>query len=71
VTGTSGTPSTGTVGTSPTTTATSYQLNGITHPNEYSGKRVEVIGTVVNTRATNAMPMLRVTSVRVLGDTCP
>jgi hypothetical protein len=83
VTGTSGTSSTTTVGRSSTTTASSYQLSGMTKPSEYSGKRVEVTGTVVNTRvnarsrrnssassANNAMPMLFVTSVRVLSDTC-
>jgi len=63
--------------------AGSYQLSGITNPNEYSNKRVEITGMVVNTRANasarrnsnassgnNTMPMLRVTSVRVLGENC-
>jgi hypothetical protein len=74
---------TGASGTSSPNVATSYQLSGITNPNEYSGKRVEIRGTVVNTRVnasarrnsnassgSNTTPMLRVTSVRVLGDTC-
>ena len=64
-------------------TATSYQLTGITNPNEYANKRVEINGTLNNTRVSassrrnsnassgnNAMPMLRVTSVRVLGESC-
>jgi hypothetical protein len=69
-------PQSGTYGSSQTTSTTtstsgaastsSYQLSGITHPNEYSGKRVEITGTLTNARAR----MLRVTSVRVLGDNC-
>lgn len=75
---TSGTSETGSAGA-----ATSYQLSGVTNPNEYSGKRVEITGTVINARAgassrrssnassgNSAMPMLRVTSVRVLGENC-
>ena len=74
---------TGTSGTTSTDAASSYQLSGITNPNEYSGKRVEITGMLVNTRVNasarrnsnassgaSAVPMLRVTSVRVLGDTC-
>jgi hypothetical protein len=60
---------TGTSGTTSTTAASSYRLSGITNPGEYSGKRVEMTGVVVNTRV-NATPMLRVTSVRVLSKTC-
>jgi hypothetical protein len=74
---------TGTSGTSSTSAVSSYQLSGITNPNAYSGKRVEMTGMVVNTRVAarsrrnskassgaSTTPMLRVTSVRVLGENC-
>ena len=79
----SGQTTSGTSGTGSAGAATSYQLSGVTNPNEYSGKRVEITGTVVNARAgassrrssnassgNNAMPMLRVASVRVLNENC-
>jgi len=62
--------------------ATSYQLTGLTNPMEYANKKVEMSGTIVETRArttrrnSNATagatttPTLRVTSVHVLGGTC-
>jgi hypothetical protein len=62
---------TGTSGSAPA--ATSYQLTGITSASEYSGKRVEITGMITSartSRSTTAMPMLRVTSVRVLAETC-
>lgn len=75
-------PVSGTSGTS-SSRASSYQLTGITNPNEYAGKRVEITGMLVNARVTarsernrattssgNPTPMLRVTSVRVLGGNC-
>src|ERR1051325_6494219 len=55
-----------TTGTSGAASTSSYQLSGITHPDEYAGKRVEITGTLTNARAR----MLRVSSVRVLGDNC-
>lgn len=77
--GTGGTNAEATGGTA----SNSYQLAGITNPKEYSSKRVEVTGVLANTRTSgrarrnstasssdNAMPMLRVTSIRVLGETC-
>jgi len=73
----------GTSGTNASPSASSYQLAGITNPKEYSGKRVEITGVLGNARVSarsrrngnassgeNAMPLLRVTSVRVLGETC-
>jgi len=65
-------PQSGTYGNGQTTSTSgaastsSYQLSGLNHPNEYSGKRVEITGTLTNARAR----MLRVSSVRVLGDNC-
>ena len=47
----------------------SYQLTGLRNPMQYANKRVEVVGTM-STTGNNANHMLRVTSVRVLGDTC-
>jgi hypothetical protein len=77
------TQTTGTSGSASAGAANSYQLSGITNPNEYANKRVEITGMMMNTRANassnrnsrassgnNTMPMLRVTSVRVLGDNC-
>jgi len=47
----------------------SYQLTGLRNPMQYANKRVEVVGTM-STTGNNANHMLRVSSVRVLGDTC-
>jgi hypothetical protein len=49
--------------------AASYQLTGVRNPTQYVNKRVEVVGTM-STTGNNASHMLRVTSVRLLGDTC-
>jgi len=48
---------------------TSYQLTGVRNPTQYMNKRVEVIGTMSNA-GNSGNQTLRVTSVRVLGDTC-
>jgi hypothetical protein len=63
--------------------ATSYKLAGLTNPNEYAHKRVEITGILDNTRANarsrrksdttasnTTVPMLRVNSVRILGESC-
>jgi len=42
---------------------------GVRNPTQYMNKRVEVVGTMSNT-GNSGNHMLRVTSVRVLGDTC-
>ena len=47
----------------------SYQLMGVRNPTQYMNKRVEVIGMMSNA-GNSGNQMLRVTSVRVLGDTC-
>jgi hypothetical protein len=62
-TGTTGTDRSGS--TSPSGRM-SYQLMGVPSPTQYMNKRVEVVGTT----STPSSHMLRVSSVRVLGDTC-
>ena len=47
----------------------SYRLMGVKSPSQYANKRVEVVGTMSGT-SNAANQTLRVTSVRVLGDTC-
>jgi hypothetical protein len=42
---------------------------GVKSPSQYANKRVEVVGTMSGT-SNAANQTLRVTSVRVLGDTC-
>jgi hypothetical protein len=42
---------------------------GVRNPTQYANKRVEVVGTMSNA-GSSGNQMLRVTSVRVLGDTC-
>jgi len=47
----------------------SYQLMDVRNPDQYVNKRVEVVGTMSQAGAAGNQT-LRVTSVRVLGDTC-
>ncbi|HEY3162634.1 MAG TPA: hypothetical protein VGJ78_26945 [Vicinamibacterales bacterium] len=47
----------------------SYQLMDVRNPAQYVNKRVEVVGTM-STAGNASNRTLRVTSVRVLGDTC-
>jgi hypothetical protein len=56
-------------GVSSGTSAVSYQLSGVRNPTRYANKRVEVTGTIGDNRG-SASRLLRVTSMRVLGDTC-
>ncbi len=54
------------------TTATggvSYQLMGLRNPTQYLNKRIEVVGTKSGA-GSSSNQMLRVSSIRVLGDTC-
>jgi hypothetical protein len=64
---------TGTAGSGgASTTATggvSYQLMGLRNPTQYLNKRVEVVGTRSDA-GSSSNQMLRVSSIRVLGDTC-
>jgi hypothetical protein len=84
VSGTAGTTSAG-ASTTSAGASSSYQLSELKNPNQYSGKRVEITGTLDNARAdassrrnsnatsaggNNTMPMLKVTSVRVVGENC-
>jgi len=61
-------------GVSPTTATTggsvSYQLMGLRNPAQYVNKRIEVVGTRSDARS-SGNHVLRVSSIRVLGDTCP
>ncbi len=47
----------------------SYRLMGVKNPTQYANKRVEVVGTMSST-GSSGNQTLRVTSVRMLGDTC-
>ena len=47
----------------------SYRLTGVRNPTRYAGKRVEVIGTTSTARGSGTQA-LRVTSVRILGESC-